>query len=193
MVSLGVGELRQEAIPPAERPSVCHCPSERQKGSPRCACLDPCASLRAGLPWRCPAPGELEAAGSAVFGGTALLPLLLGGKGAAEILLWGEDTDPGARCSLCLPQPPALPPSCLRLQGPEPRSGRHRGDHLRPPCPGLGDERAGHLEEVGGPSLTDLRWVVTLCSQAPVSVPAFAHAWICTCKHIAVQMQAWLV
>lgn len=58
---------------------------------------------------------------------------------------------------LCLPQPPALPPSCLRRQGPEPRSCRHRGDHLGPPCPGLCDERAGHLAEVGGPSLTDLR------------------------------------
>lgn len=122
-----------------------------------------------------------------MFGGTASIPLLWEGKccGSPSV---GRVHSPRSPV-LCRPQPHALPPSCLRLQAPEPRSCRHRGDHLSPPCPGLCDERAGHLEEVGGPSLTDLWWVVTLCSQAPVSIPACAHMRICTCKHIAVQIQ----
>ena len=70
-----------------------------------------------------------------------------------EILLWGEDRHlfwglPGSLV-LCLSQPRGFPPSHLRVQGPEPRGRRHRGDHLSPPRPGLCDECAGHLEEVG--------------------------------------------
>lgn len=85
-------------------------------------------------------------------------PLPPGGRaecgGAVGILLWGEDRSlswsfPGSLV-LCLSQPRGFPPSCLGVQGPEPRSRHHHCDHLSPPRPGLCDERAGHLEEVGG-------------------------------------------
>lgn len=64
----------------------------------------------------------------------------------------------GQESPLGLPQEPGLlpastswfTPSCLRVQGPQPCGRRHRGDRLSPPRPGLCDERAGHVEEVGG-------------------------------------------
>lgn len=65
--------------------------------------------------------------------------------------------DGGQESALGLPQEPGpLPasalwftPSCLGVQGPQPCGRRHRGDRLSPSCPGLCDERAGHVEEVG--------------------------------------------
>lgn len=122
--------------------------------------------------------------------GAALLPAWLGGQaeggGAVDILLWGEDRSlswglPGSLV-LCLSQPRGFPPSHLRVQGPEPRGCRHRGNHLSPPRPGLCDERAGHLEEVGD-------WFQPGCPLAGC-VPGFRYLYLYLHLHMCGFAQA---
>lgn len=140
--------------------SHCPCASIRQKGRPESACLDARSSLselgcsRSAPPWeRTKLQVPLQLVGAALVPGHWPLGGRAEGGGAVEILLWGEDRHlfwglPGSLV-LCLSQPRGFPPSHHRVQGPEPRGRRHRGDHLSPPRPGLCDECAGHLEEVG--------------------------------------------
>lgn len=142
--------------PPAELPSLCIRKAKRESWACLSGCLLLC--LRAGLQWKCLALGKEEAPRATVAGGAALLPCRREAGPSAEVL-WesccGVRTGvcpwsfPGSLV-LCLSQPHGFPPSCLGVQGPEPRGHRHHCDHLSPPRPGLCDERAGHLEEVGG-------------------------------------------
>lgn len=114
----------------------------------------------------------------------AVVPLLSRGsakcRGAVGILLFGEGRSPGTCSSACLSLWD-FPCSCLRHQGPKSRSGGHRGYHLCPSCPGLRDECAGHLEEVGvwsPPGCPLIAYIPVGTGSdfpAPTSGCAFAH------------------
>ena len=102
-------------------------PGPERGGSSRCQCVW----------WGC--------LGSSAVGAGAKCRGAVGGGQASAL---GPPQEPGP-----LPASASrFTPSCLRVQGPQPCGRRHGGDRLSPPRRGLCDERAGHVEEVGGRS-----------------------------------------